>query len=318
MIQESFHREDMMPVLEQFIDYLRHERRGGLSEGTIERYLLDLRHLQQQTGKHLFDLKVYRDVGDAIRALKVKNGWSRSTTKTCANGIAVFYNWAARYQHIKENPMQYGHEFKLGELTQMDFFDWEDPSFLKMLYSPDNTIQENAILHTLRSSGLRAAPVCRLKFRNPCDIDLKQRVLRVRKDKGGTWHEVCFDEENQKWLTYHLEFLERHTQLDYLFQRKAFTQPYTPDTLRKLIFRKADRLSLHACPQKFRRSLGGQLISNGADLTMVKEQLGHKRISTTADHYTHFTTKQKKENYSRYVPKLNLPPSTFLAEPALQ
>jgi len=304
MIQESFNRPDMVPIIEQFSEYLRYERRGGLAQGTIDRYLLDLRHIQTQTGKHLFELKVYKDVSDAIRGLKKKYDWSRSTTKNCANAATIFYNWAIRFQLTKDNPMQYGHEFKLGELTQMDFFDWEDPAFKKLIFNPNNSVQEYAIFHSLRSSGMRASPLCRLKFRNPCDVFLKERVFRIRLDKGGRYNEVNFDGETQDWLYRHMRDLALHAQLDFLFQRKNFTKKFTPRDLNRLVHRRANTIGIEAYPQKFRRSLGGEMISNGADLTMVKDQLCHKRISTTADHYVKFSTKRKKENYDRYVPKM--------------
>lgn len=309
MIQESFHRKDMQPILAEFEEYLRLEKSGGLAPGSIDRYLLNLRHLQTESGKHLFELTTYKAIADAIRGLRTRHRWSRSTTKNCADTASVFYNWALRFQHIPSSPLALGHEFKRGELAQMDFFDWEDPGFKKLIYNPNNSVQENAIFHTLRSVGLRASPLCRLKFRNPSDVFLKERFVRVRKDKGGSWHELTFDEETQHWLSYHLQTIVHHTAIDYLFQRKNFTQPYTPNTLNKLISRKADKIGLHACPQKFRRSLGGEMIQNGADLTMVKEQLCHKRISTTADHYVQFTSLRKKANYDRYVPKMNRTPS---------
>lgn len=304
MIQDSFDREDMQEILKDFTDYLRYEKNGGLSEGTIKRYRLNLRCLQAQINKNLLAITQYQEISRAIQGLRAKYHWSRSTTKNCADTASVFFNWASRFQMISVNPMELGHEFKRGELTQMDFFDWESVDFKKLIYNPDNSIQENAIFHTLRSSGLRASPLCKLRFRDPCDVFLEKRFFRIRSDKRGAWHEVNFDEETQKWLRLHLQSLVMHTSLNHLFQRRHFTRPYTPDTLRKLIYRKADRLGIHAYPQKFRRSLGGEMISAGADLTMVKEQLHHKRASTTADYYVRFTTAKKRDNYDRYTPRM--------------
>ena len=304
MIQESFNREDMEPVLAKFADYLKYEKSGGLKQGSIDRYLLNLRHFQQESGKHLFELRSYKDVADAIRGLRTRHNWSGSTTKNAADTASVFYNWAARFQFIKESPMQMGHEFKNKDRRQMDFFDWESADFKKLIYNPNNSVRDNAIFHTLRSSGLRAGELCDLKFRNPNDVFLKERVLRVREAKCNGWREANFDEETQTWLAIYIPQLERHSRLDHLFQNENFREQLSTSTLYKMVSRKADRIGIRAYPHKFRRSLGGEMISNGADLTMVKEQLGHKRISTTADHYVGFSTKRKKENYDRYLPKM--------------
>jgi integrase len=133
-------------------------------------------------------------------------------------------------------------------------------------------------------------------------VFLKERYFRVRHGKGGVWHEANFDDETCKWLHEHMASLPYHSSLDYLFQNEDYTMPLNSATLYKMLRRKAEKVGIHACAQKFRRSLGGEMISNGADLTMVKDQLGHKSIQTTARYYVHFSTKRKKENYKKYVP----------------
>lgn len=290
----------MSQTIDKFVEYLRYEKSGGLAEGTIERYLLNLRHLASQAGKDLLEIKTYQEISSYIRSLREKNRWSSSTTKNAADTYSVFFNWAFRYGLIQDSPMRLGHEFKNKDRKQMDFFDWDSEDFKKLIYNPNNSIKDNAILHTLRSSGVRASDLCNFTF---SDVDIKDRWFFVRGGKGGVDRHAPFDEETQMWLSIYIPLVKNHSSEKWLFQTEDFKQ-FKPQTLYKLISRKAEKLGIHACPQKFRRSLGGELIARGADLTVVQKTLGHARASTTADYYVHFKSEKLKEQYDKFIPKM--------------
>lgn len=296
-------------LLQQFVNYLRYEKKGGLAENTISRYLLNLRWLEHASQKHPFEIKTYPELARYIQELRKENRWSSSTQKNAADSYSVFYTWALRHQHIQheDHPMIMGHEFKNIEKRQMDFFDWDSDDFKKLIYNPSNSVRDHAIMHSLRSSGIRSGALCKLKFRNPCDIFMKEKFFRCREDKGGKCHDANFDDDTADWLERHLFELKFHAVLDYAFQNDDYTKPLTPESLYKMIVRKTERLGIIGNPRKFRRSLGGEMLNNGAELTDVQHQLGHARVQTTADHYICMSTKRRRERYQQFIPSMPSP-----------
>lgn len=290
--------------LENFISYLRLEKGGGLAEGSIERYLLNLKHLCLQAGQPLLNIKTYAEISGHLRKIRASNGWSSSTTKNAADSYSVFFNWATRFSLIdfNDNPMRLGHEFKNKDSKQLDFFEWADQDFKKLMYNPNNSVRDNAILHTLRSAGPRASDLCNFTFK---DVNLEERWLFVRNGKGGKDRYVPFDEENRQHLIPYMASLKMFSSQPWVFQTEDF-QKLKPHTLYQMVRRKCEKIGIYGYPHKFRRSLGGEMIANGSDLTDVQQVLGHASPQTTARHYIHHKKQRLKQRYDVGVPKFGL------------
>ena len=302
---------DFKSITDQFVDYLRNEKRGGLCELSISRYLLNLRHFHEQAGKHLIELTTYREVSDMIRGISQKRDWSDKTRKNAADTASVFFKWAIRFQYIEKNPMELGHEFSVKKSPQMDFFDWNSADFKKLVYCPNNSVRDNAIFHTLRSAGLRASELCALRYQDPNDIDMEQRWIHVRCGKGSIDRFAPFDQECKLWLSLYLPYIGQHSKRSEVFQNEDFTKPLCADTLYKLVSRKARRLGIKASPHVFRRSLGGEMIARGADISVVQQVLGHKSASTTANYYVHFKKERLRDLYDHSLSRLPVRDPSF-------
>ena len=304
---------DFNTLMAQFVDYLRLEKRGGLCENSISRYLLNMRHFQEQSGKHLIEMTTYREVSDTIRGVSARRDWSDSTRKNAADTASVFFKFAMRFQYIQKNPMEMGHEFSVKKSPQMDFFDWNSADFKKLVYCPNNSVRDCAIFHTLRSAGLRASELCALRYRDPNDIDLDQRWVHIRCGKGSINRYAPFDQEAKLWLSLYLPYIGQHSRIPEVFQNEDFTRPLTSDTLYKLVSRKARRLGIKASPHAFRRSLGGEMIARGADISVVQQVLGHKSASTTANYYVHFKKERLRDLYDHSLARLPVRDPSFPA-----
>jgi site-specific recombinase XerD len=194
-----------------------------------------------------------------------------------------------------------GHEFKNTERRQMEFFDWSSDDFKKLVYHPMNTDRDSAILHTLRSSGIRAAELCGLTHE---DVDLEQKWLYIRVGKGNKDGYAPIDDEAKVRLHLYMPSIKLHSKEPWLFQNEDFKQ-LTPKCLWQIIRRKVERLGIVGSPQTFRRSLGGELIQRGADITVVQQVLRHDSAQTTSRHYVRFKKGRLKEQYDKYIPKMS-------------
>ena len=66
--------------------------------------------------------------------------------------------------------------------------------------------------------------------------------------------------------------------------------------------RKTLQLPEHLTPHALRHSFATHMLSNGADLKVIQECLGHASLSTTQI-YTHLNPLQMAENYQKLFPR---------------
>lgn len=186
-------------------------------------------------------------------------------------------------------------EVKFLELNQIE----------KLLLSPDVKtkigLRDRVILETLFSTGLRVAELVNLDREqvkiNPGVRDLEISVV----GKGEKVRTVYFSERVVKWLK---EYLDKRNDIDEaLFinykpgieksgEARRLTTKSIEDIVKKYV--KISGVSIMATPHTLRHSFATDLLSQGVDLRLVQEFLGHKNISTTQI-YTHVTNKQLKD-----------------------
>jgi len=78
---------------------------------------------------------------------------------------------------------------------------------------------------------------------------------------------------------------------DYVFARDDGS-PMRPDSITQWLTRFANRHDLPEIhPHKFRHSSASILINNGIDIVAVSKRLGHAKVSTTTDIYSHIIKK---------------------------
>jgi len=283
-------------IMDRFTMFMRCEK--GFSERTIETYLKGLKALYVEYGGEILEIQEYKDFSELLCRIRDKRRWSDRTTYKTVCEAAVFYGWALRMGITKDSPLKFGHHFKRSEKKEIDFFDWSSPAFRRLIYNPMNSVRDNAIFHTLRSSGIRASELCNLKIQ---DADLKERWFKIRQGKGGKDRYSPFDDETKTWLELYIPQLRLQSRLEWLFQAEDFDRPLNSAALYKLISRKGAKLGIHAYPHKFRSSLGGEMIQRGADLSVVQQVLGHKNCSTTANYYVNFKKEKLRDLYDKVV-----------------
>ena len=140
-------------------------------------------------------------------------------------------------------------------------------------------IRETAIACVLAYSGLRTSEICNLRVN---DVDVGQNQIRVTGGKGFKDRYVNIAAECSKVIVEYLKLFPRELH-DFLFTTLRKNLPLLPADVRKHIKKLATRAGItrRVYPHLFRHSLATNLLNRGANLTMIKEQLGHVYYEST-------------------------------------
>jgi len=172
------------------------------------------------------------------------------------------------------------------------------PSFLSIdeihhiLDSVDNTVlptkfplRDKAIFELLYATGIRCSELTRITF---SDLDIHEKVIIVT-GKGDKERIVLFGQKAQERLKQYLarERKGKRGAQDPLFLN-VYGQPLSTRAIQRIIsaFRPFLKIERPLTPHKIRHSFATHLLTQGADLRLVQELLGHKSLSST-ERYTH-------------------------------
>jgi site-specific recombinase XerD len=308
------------PIIEYLTDYLDYlEIEKGLSDKTQENYArflnkffnwltdnsLDKLAPDKLTDKHVWKYRVYlsRHIDP-----RTKRGLKKSTQNYylialrslleffVERGVTSLSPTAIKLAKDKSEK-----EVKFLQLDQLQ----------KLLSTPDkNTLsglRDQAILESLFSTGLRVAELVALgreQFKlSPAHLKEGAEIAVV--GKGGRVRTVYFSKRAIKALKAYLDrrqdmdealFINYRPGADKSGADRRLTTKSIEDIVKKYV--KIAGLPVMATPHTLRHSFATDLLSQGVDLRLVQEFLGHRNIATTQI-YTHVTSKQLKDIHKK-------------------
>lgn len=177
----------------------------------------------------------------------------------------------------------------------------------KLLLSPNTLtvtgLRDRAILETLFSTGLRVSELTALD-REQIKISSPDDVLEVSVvGKGGHPRTVYFSPRAVKALKKYV--LTRKDKDKALFIRykgpKGSAARLTPRSVENIIkkYVKKTGVPLLTSPHTLRHSYATDLLSQGVDLRVIQEFLGHRNIATTQV-YTHITSQKLRDIHKKF------------------
>lgn len=177
-------------------------------------------------------------------------------------------------------------------------------------------IKWKAIIHLLLISGARRGEIVGLKWN--C-IDWKNRGIHLKSNilydpKHGTYEDTTKTESSTHFIKLPAETMELLKQYRswYLSQRLMYGdlwndtgflffqekktsnigKPMNPDTITSYCADFSKKYNLpHINPHAFRHTMASILFFNGADSVSISKRLGHSKVSTTTDIYSHIIQK---------------------------
>lgn len=166
-------------------------------------------------------------------------------------------------------------------------------------------LRDRAIMEVFFSTGLRVEELVNLNYEQ-FKITNKTRDLElVIVGKGNRVRTVYISERAIGWLKKYLDVrrdMDKALFINYWLPAKKLnlsrrlTVKSIDDIVKKYV--KIAGLPIMATPHTIRHSFATDLLSQGVDLRMVQEFLGHKNIATTQI-YTHVTNKQLKDIHKK-------------------
>ena len=176
-----------------------------------------------------------------------------------------------------------------------------------LLTAPDVSkrqgLRDRAILETLFSTGLRVAELTALnveQFKNIKNLeDLEITIL----GKGNHPRTVYFSKRALSWIKKYLK--TRADGYKALFinyrSRKDSDGRLTVRSIERIVKRYSTiaNVPYFTTPHTLRHSMATDLLTQGVDLRIIQEFLGHKNIATTQI-YTHVTNKKLKDIHRKY------------------
>ncbi len=170
-------------------------------------------------------------------------------------------------------------------------------------------LRDNAILHTLFSTGLRVSELCSLKIDQ---VNLKRGEFTVR-GKGDKLRLIFLSpeateaiekyakkrEDNSKFLFIAHKQIGNATKEMESFGKDA--KGLTTRTIQRIVKKYAmlAGITKPISPHTLRHSFATDLLQNGADIRSVQSMLGHASITTTQI-YTHITNQQLREVHEKF------------------
>lgn len=285
-------------MLEPFLDYLRWERRR--SEATVTAYATDvaqwLQFAEHAMGMPLAEGATRTHIRAWVTDL-VQSGTSARSVNRKLSAVRTFYQWHVARNPKAVNPAQGVPLLRTPSRVVRALTAPEVEALLNPSAFEEDAVgrRDQFLLLTLYTVGLRRAELLSLTYSN-----IHGSTLRVV-GKGNKEREVPLLPE---WL----EMLERHRGewqpvSNYLFctPKGKMLDPRSVYSIVKSYLQRASS-SEHLGPHALRHTFATHLLDLGADLTVIRELLGHANLSATQV-YTHASVEQLKSVYQRAHPR---------------
>ena len=171
-----------------------------------------------------------------------------------------------------------------------------------ILGAASSNVRDYALLLFLATTGCRLGGASGLRF---CDLDLDRRQAQVV-EKGNVARQVFFTDIAADALTAWLAVRPK-SESDHVFVGKKHNESewhaLTPDGVSEILDRYKNKLGLKGpcSPHQFRHRLGRKLSSDGMNIGVVAQVMGHKDPSVTILFYGGFDNQELQGIYNRFM-----------------
>ena len=307
----------MEPAIDQFILYLATER--GLSEN----YQLSTRRSLEEFAAWLSKLKQIAVPGAVTLATITeylahckKRGLSTSSIRLEVVAIKILFRFLLTRDLLTANPAEYiplprSERYLPETLNELQVERLIESISTAQPLGPRN----RAMVELLYASGLRISELANARLEN---LLLDERIIRVT-GKGNKTRLIPVGRKACEAIADYLArerpgLVKKRTGSEIFLSVRG--TKLTTVRIWQILKRIAGYagLDVNVYPHLLRHSFATHLLSNGADLRIIQELLGHADVSTTQI-YTHVDQQRLKAVHHRYHPRARLPAAPHPAPP---
>ena len=289
-----------------FFQYLHSERR--FSPHTVKSYVDDIKQFVSFTGCELKDFDPSNVDHKLVRRWVVSLLESKFTARSVSRKISAlkhFYRFLMREGLVKTNPAQKVVAPRVQKRLPVFM---EERAMIELLdtHLPTDdsfaALRQKTIVETLYSTGMRRGELVELRL---SQIDFEQQQIRVvgKGDKERIIPATAELLDTLKRYTRARQDIVSNSEHNVLFTTNS-GKPIYP----KLVYKEVhDALSFISSmtklsPHVLRHSFATHLLNHGADLSGIKELLGHANLGATQV-YTHTSFEKLKSIYNQAHPR---------------
>lgn len=290
-------------LLELFYDYLRYTKR--VSKNTFDAYKNDLSYYYSFiNASHISDISATTEDIEVFKSSMKKAGRATSSVSRCLSSVRSFYNFLLKNNFVKTNPARNVKNDKC-DSKKFDTLTSEEIDLLigQPIGSDEKSIRDRAILELLYATGLKVSELIALDY---SDFNPSLSTIRCKKATDQKERVIPLYPKIKKLLSNYItnsrQFLVFDTNENALFVNVNGTR-MTRQGLWKIIKQYAALAGIdkEITPCTLRHSFATHLLENGADVTMLRDVLGHSDISST-NLYVNFLKNKTNNTLMKFHP----------------
>ena len=261
-----------------------------------KKYIVELKILPYFGNKRVNDITA-ADIRQWQNEL-IKIGYSPTYLKTINNQLSAIFNYAVRYYDLKSNPCAKAGSMGKSKAEEMDF--WTGEEFRRFIDSVMNKRLSYMAFMTLYWTGMRLGELLAL---NPKDVDLEKRTISITKSYQRLGKKDVITPpktpKSKRVITIP-EFLAADIKdyMDGLYDLQEndrlfpITKYYLEHEMQRGIKESGvKRIRVH----DLRHSHASLLVELGFQPLAIAERLGHEKIETTLNTYSHLYPNKQAE-----------------------
>ncbi|MDP9099385.1 MAG: site-specific tyrosine recombinase XerD [Verrucomicrobiota bacterium] len=295
----------MEQEIDSFIRFLATER--GLSDN----YQLSTRRSLTEFTEWCSSAKKITAVGEVTQpmisdylAARKRSGLAAASIKLIVVALKIFFRFLASKDTITRDPTE---TLTLPRIERYLPETLNELQVERLIDGIDTTLplglRDRAMVELLYASGLRISELANARLEN---LNFDERILRVT-GKGNKMRLVPVGRKACEAVAAYLS-TERPKQVRQRTSSEIFLSSrgtkLTTTRIWQIVKKRAKQSGLEAniYPHLLRHSFATHLLSNGADLRIIQEMLGHADISTTQV-YTHVDQQRLKAVHRKFHPR---------------